>query len=540
MRVSALTVVAVMTFLAGFARAEIASAGESSSDVATRIDALLREELPLAAEQSETPICDDATFLRRVTLDITGQLPTPGKVTSFSLDPDPAKREKLVEELLASREFGTNWGRYWRDVVMFRRNDERGLIAAGSLQAFLTKSLNENKPWDAVATELITASGDVRENGATGLIMAQQGRPEDTVAEISRIFLGVQIQCAQCHDHPTDRWSREQFHELAAFFPRVAVRPRNTDGARSFAVVVDEGPVFRRSNNNNRFRGTPEHYMPDLDDPQARGTRMQPVFFINDQKLPVGTRDAKRRDSLAEWITAEDNPWFATALVNRMWAELVGEGFYEPVDDLGPDRDGTAPKTVEYLAEQFAAHDYDVKWLFTTIAATQAYQRSIQPRRQANETPFAANCAQPLRADQLYEALSQALGMRELQTRGRGPYGGIGGPRTQFAQVFSYDPSDPRDEVEGSIPQALALMNSQQINALISASPYTPLGRLLRSTPDNEDVVVELYLRCLAREPSERETMTCLQYVKSTGDRNEAFEDVLWALINSTEFLYRK
>ena len=529
------TVLAIFTLFPGFAAD--AFGGESPATVAAEIDRLLGQELPLA-ESAVLP-CDDTTFLRRATLDITGQLPTPGKVTSFTLDPAADKREKLIEDLLASREFGNNWGRYWRDVIMYRRNDQRGLIAAGSLQRHLTKSLNENRPWDQVATELITASGDVRENGATGLIMAQVGRPEDTVAEISRIFLGVQIQCAQCHDHPTDRWSREQFHELAAFFPRVAVRPRNNDGPRSFAVVADDGPAFRRPNGNNRFRGTPEHFMPDLDDPQARGTRMQPVFFVTGEELPFGTKDEKRRETLADWITAKDNPWFATAFVNRMWAELVGEGFYEPVDDMGPDREPTAPQTVEYLAAQFAEQDYDVKWLFTTIIATDAYQRGSQPRRKHNETPFAANCSQRLRADQLYEAMFQALGVKEPQdNRGRGAYG-VGGARSQFAALFGYDPSDPRDEVEGSIAQALALMNSPQINNLISASPYTPLGRLLRDTPEDEDVIVELYLRCHGREPTDREAMRCLQYVKSTGDRNEAFEDILWSLINSTEFLYR-
>ncbi len=520
------------------------SAESRSNETAQRIDQLLQEEH--AIDQADpSPRCDDETFLRRVSLDITGQLPTPGKVTSFVLDPDEAKREKVVQRLLDEKEFGRNWGRYWRDVVMYRRNDDRGLIGAASLERHLTEQLNKNTPWDEVATGFITAKGDVREDGATGMIMAQVGRPEDTAAEISRIFLGVQIQCAQCHDHPTDRWSREQFHELAAFFPRVAVRPRNNDGPRSFAVVADDGPMIRRRpNGNNRFRGTPEHYMPDLEDPQARGTRMQPIFFLTDQEVDYGTADAKRRAALAGMITAKDNPWFAKAFVNRIWAELVGEGFYPHVDDLGPDRDATSPKTIDYLAEQFAASGYDVKQLYRTITSTDAYQRQSQPRRSFKETPFAANCSQRLRSDQLFNALVHALGIPDSPARqADGPYGPRGGNaelRRVFGQTFSYDPSDPRDEVDGSIPQALALMNSPQLNQLISASPFTTLGRLLRSTPDNEDVVVELYLRCLARQPSEAELTHCLQYVKSTGDRDEAFEDMLWALINSTEFLYRK
>jgi hypothetical protein len=367
--------------------------------------------------------------------------------------------------------------------------------------------------------------------------MAQMGSPEDTVAEISRIFLGVQIQCAQCHDHKTDRWTREQFHQLAAFFPRVAVRPNRDQERRSFEVVADDSPRRFRGNMMNRFRGTPEHYMPDLDDPQAQGTRMQPILFATGQSLEFGTPDAERRGQLAAWITSPENPWFAKATVNRLWSELVGEGFYEPVDDMGPDREPTAPKTIDYLAASFAASGYDMKWLYRTIAATEVYQRESAPRRQPNETPFAANCPQRLRSDQLYNALTRALGLRETNFGGGGRYGMMGpfaGPRAQFGQVFAYDPSEPRDELEGSIPQALALMNSQQISSLISASPFTPLGKLLRSTDDNEDVVVELYLRSLAREPSDGELARCLQYVSQVNDRNEAFEDILWALVNST------
>ena len=218
---------------------------------------------------------------------------------------------------------------------------------------------NANTPWNEIATRLITARGNVQDNGSTGLIMAQGGRPEDTVAEISRIFIGIQIQCAQCHDHPTDRWTREQFHQLVAFFPRVAVRPMMRDN-RSFAVVADDLPSRRRTNNNNRFRGTPEHYMPDLEDPQARGTLMQPVFFVTGQQLETGALDEARRGQLSRWLTSPENPWFARALVNRLWSELVGEGVYEPVDDIGPDRECSAPRTLDLLASQFAEQQYNI------------------------------------------------------------------------------------------------------------------------------------------------------------------------------------
>ena len=541
---TASTVLAISCFSTPVVPALAAESRPPEQQTAARVDQLLAAETA-AAETSDPPaVADDELFLRRLSLDLTGRLPTPGEVTAFTLDPAADKRRAAIDRLLADPRYGRNWGRYWRDAIMYRRSDERALISQLPLEQHLTQQLNDNTPWNEVATGFITALGDVREDGSTGLIMAQQGSPEDTVAEISRLFLGIQIQCAQCHDHKTDRWTREQFHQLAAFFPRVAVRPNRTSTKRTFLVVADDQPVFRRPNNNNRYRGTPEHYMPDLEDPAAKGTKMQPVFFVNGGELPLGARDRERRQKLARWVTSPDNPWFAKALVNRLWAELVGEGFYEPVDDLGPDREATAPQTLEHLAGAFKDSGYDVKWLLRTITQTEVYQRSARPRRSYGGRPFTANCPQRLRSDQLYDALTQVLAFNDRPTAGGRPaasdIAALRGPRGAFAQVFGYDPSVSRADVEGSIPQALALMNSPQINSTINASPYTPLGRMLRSTDDDEDAVMELYLHCLGRRPRGGELATCLEYVEEVGDRDEAFEDLLWSLVNSTEFLYRR
>ncbi len=289
--------------------------------------------------------------------------------------------------------------------------------------------------------------------------------------------------------------------------------------------------------------------MPDLKHPESQGTRMQPVFFLTGQKLDYGTPDATRRETIAKWITAPSDEWFAKAFVNRIWAEMVGEGFYEPIDDLGPDRTCTAPKTMDYLATAFTDSHYDVKALYRIITATDAYQRESRSRRNPEGTPFAANCPQRLRGDQLYDALVSALGMREggLGLFGAGQPKGGGGkgallrtPRNQFNQTFGYDPSTPRDEVSGSIPQALTMMNGPQINRAIDGNRGTELVRLLNSTKDDEAVATELYLRCLGREPNKDELKTCLDQVKDSKSRTEAFEDVLWALVNSTEFLHRR
>jgi hypothetical protein len=525
------------------------AAGPNAQQVARQIDELLAKEV-FTADTVLAPRVNDAAYLRRVWLDIVGDIPSPEHVTAFLLDPASDKRERVVRELLADPQFGQNWARYWRDVILYRRLEDRAAIVANPLVVALTEKLNSGEPWDKIAAEFITATGDVRENGATAIQLAQDGRTEETTAEISRIFLGIQIQCAQCHDHPSDSWKREQFHELAAFFPRIAVRPVLSPTRRTIEVVADDRPAGRRRpdvNQENR-RGQPEHYMPDLNDPAAPGTRMQPKFFLTGEKLPFGSTDAERRGTLAKWLT--DNPWFATAFVNRIWAELVGEGFYEPIDDIGPERTPSAPQTVQLLSRSFAESGYDVKWLFRTICATEAYQRESRPRREVDATPFVANVAQPLRSDQLYSALLSATDREESEEsfnrRGRpmpamNAYGRNPTVRTAFELAFGYDPSDPRETVTSSIPQALAMMNGVRINLAVRAlEGETVLGRLLKENQDNEELVVELYLRTLSREPTDEELETALDYCRSVKNRPAAFEDVFWALLNSSEFSHRR
>lgn len=518
------------------------SAGPPPHEAANKIDRLLTKELHTGISEKPAGRTDDEVFLRRVMLDIVGQPPTVEDVIAFSLDPSKDKRAKVVEKLLGDRSYGDNWASYWRDVIFYRRSEDRALIAANATTRYLTEQLNKNTAWDELARSFMTASGDVRTEGQTGLIMAQAGRPEETVAEISRIFLGIQVQCAQCHDHPTDRWKREQFHHLAAFFPRVAVRPNRNGLQRTFMVYAsDTEPRFQPRNTNNRFRGTLEHRMTDLNKPGENGKLMEPVFFITDQKLATGVKDADRREHLAQWITSPKNSWFAKAFVNRMWSELVGEGFYEPVDDIGPDRIATAPETLDYLATSFVKSGHDVKWLMQAITATEAYQRQSRSRRNPDQTPFLASCNQRLRADQLFDSLLQVLEIEDRggSSLGGGPMRALRTPRAQFNAAFGYDPSIRRDEVTGSIPQALALMNSSLIDRAIRSSNGR-LGKLLKNIEDDEDLTVELYLLVLARQPTDNEIKTCLAYVKEVGNRKEAFEDLLWSLINSTEFIHRR
>jgi hypothetical protein len=519
----------------------------NAEQMARQVDQLIAAEV-FTKDTKLAPRVDDATYLRRVWLDIVGDIPTPEHVTAFLLERAQDKRERVAKELLDNPQYGQNWARYWRDVILSRRLEDRAQLVANALVTDLTEKFNKNESWDKIATEFITATGDVRENGTAAIQVAQDARTEETTAEMSRIFLGIQIQCCQCHNHPYDRWKREQFHELAAFFPREALRPVQTATRRTFELVSDDRPgnSGRPNSNANGRRGQPEHYMPDLKNPAAKGKLMQPKFFLTSATLPLGTPDAERRGTIAEWMTS--NPWFATAFVNRIWGELVGEGFYQPIDDIGPDRTPSAPKAVAALSRGFAESGYDIKWLFRVICATEAYQRESRPRREADGTPFVASVAQPLRSDQLFNAILTAVDMKEptesYNRRGRpggtSPYGNAT-IRQAFEVAFGYDPSDPRETVVSSIPQALAMMNGVRLNLAVRAEGHeTVLGRLLDEIKDNGALAEELYLRTLSREPTDAELRTALAYCKDTKNRSAAFEDLLWALLNSSEFSHRR
>ncbi|HIA63755.1 MAG TPA: DUF1553 domain-containing protein [Planctomycetes bacterium] len=523
-------------FLALWCFSPLVSFAQSPIEIAQKIDELLVSETIV----SQTNICDDETFLRRAFFDIVGQPPSLEDVLVYGLEPSVNKRSLLIEFLLTDKTYGANWSRYWRDVIMFRRTNDQSLLGVAALESYLTDALNNGVSWDRIAVDFITAKGDIREDGRAVFIAAQQGRPEETVSEISRIFLGIQIQCAQCHDHPTDRWKQEQFHELVAFFPRVALRPQQEP--RSFVVTATDFVGRRRTANaNNRFVGTLEHTMPNLVEPTQPGQVMTPKFFVSGQTLPAGTSDAVRRDSLARWITSPDNPWFAKAVTNRVWAELVGEGFYEPVDDIGPDRTPSAPKTMDYLATEFTLSGYDIKWLMQTIMSTQAYQRSSLDRRNYDQIPFQANTIQPLRSDQLFDSMMSVFEISDAGSEGtgQGPRRSQS-PRNVFADVFGYDPNDPRGDVTVSIPQSLAMMNSTFINEQIQARQGTMLSRLLQEVQSDRAAVQELYLRVFSRRPNRKELNTSLAYIKQVANRGESFEDLLWALLNSAEFKTRR
>ena len=545
------------------------------------------------------PMTTDVEFVRRVYYDLIGKPPTPDEFNAFVHDHARDKRARLIDSLLKNKEWARNWARYWRDVIKYHSTNENpNRVGFEAMEDWLTEQFHANKPWDEIAARLITATGRNDENGAVAFPLAYDAQPVEMAGEVSRIFMGVQIQCAQCHDHKSDIWKRQQFHEFAAFFA----------GARQRQVVKGgpgQLPVF-----SIVAQGKPRYTMTDKDNP-TKQIPVAPRFFLSsagskqiEPALPENVGAEQRRALAASYITGQDNPWFAKAYINRIWYTLMGEAFYDPIDDLGPERTPRAPEVLEPLATQWQRGGYDIRWLYRTVMNTQAYQRRVRSTATAaGKTPFASGSPSRLRADQMFEALVQALGLPldnegNLVIQGQNNKAGAGaqaktksapatladsksksapvslgdskpkagaskkavqaaglplpavknvgavlrrgGPRIAFERLFGVDPSIANDDILGTIPQALFLMNGQLINSRTTARPGNVLGQILNSAPNELGALNAIYLRVLSRHPTPKEVEICNRYLSTVGDRKEAFEDIYWSLINSTEFVTRR
>lgn len=583
-------------------------------EVALKIDQIILDQLT-AADVLPALRSSDEDFLRRVTLDIAGTVPTVRDSTLFGLNPSRTKRAELIDELLKSDDYADTWARYWRDVIFMRATNARAQLGSNTFLEWITATLKENKGWDKIAEEMLTSEGDVRDNGATAIFFAQEAVTEDIAGEVSRIFLGIQMQCANCHDHPWDRWKREQFHELAAFFPRVGLRPirdgerlvsyevvsanQDFDPARARENLMENLPQIFRFADRNRDgklnkdevansrsplsrgfdrllqvadtdkdgalteaeikaapqpmqqtgRGSAEHFMADLNNPQSPGTQISPKFFLTNSVATTGLEDVERREAFTQYLTSPKNEWFAKAIVNRMWGELTGEGFYTPIDDMGPDRKPSYPEALELLAGQFVDSQYDLKWLMKTITLTQAYQRAIRTSDPNQTLSFASATPTRLRGDQIYNSIMTVLSgeapgsrapLRGVEYSGGQMRRGPQNPRDAFSQLFGFDPSTPQSDITGNVPQALFMMNSPQVNNQIRANFGTRLAAIVSRYKMDADAIAELYLMVLSREPSEKEIKICQDYISELNNRNEAFEDLMWSLLNSTEFVTKR
>ena len=501
------------------------------------IDAARRVDRSLVKENAAAPLpelCDDATFLRRACMDLTGKLPQSAEVDAFAKDTASDKRVKLVERLLKSDAYAVNWGRYWRDVLTYHTPASGNYLRWELFDRWMIDQVRQNRRWGEIVTSMITAEGPNDECAPVNFLTAHFGNTIEIAATTSRVFLGVQLQCAQCHDAKTEPWKREQFHELVAFFGRARIiQHKDVEGKGRGTPYAIEG------------RGDGQYAMPHKKDP-TKLIEMTPRFLTG-EAISKDLNDSERREALAKLLTSPSNPYFAKAYVNRMWSMLMGWGFYPTVNDLGTNITPRHGDTLALLTKEWIATGYDMPWLFRTITATEAYQRRLQPRPDSDSTAPLAVCPQRLRPEQIFEALTKALGFDEHDKSIPAPAPGTApavarhtGLRNMVYQAFRVDPSTPPDEVHGTIPQALLMMNSALVNTYVAATGKTFLAETLKKNLKDEEVVAALYERTLSRRPRDSEVATCRRYLAKLNNRQEAFEDLFWSLVNSTEFLTKR
>jgi hypothetical protein len=508
--------------------ANLASAEALPRMTSEQLQARLSHALP---EGQFTPV-DDEQFLRRVTLDVIGRQPTPDELTEFRASTAPDKRAAWIERLLAHPDFGRNWANYWSDTIAYRvPPPELTFLNYDPFKAWLASQLNENTSWDEVVKTILSATGKVKDNPPVTFVAYHEAHSQRLAAETARIFLSVQIGCAQCHDHPFDDWKREQFHELAAYFVRASVKFPWNEGIET--EVKDKG------------KG--EYEMPNVADPTKKGVEMVPAFLTG-EKLPKGKTDVERRQELADLVASAQNPWFARAYVNRVWARLMGRGFYEPVDDFGPAVTAMLPEVHEALTQEFRDSDFDVKSLFRLVLNTPAYQQQLPSHLSTADQPFAAAATSKLAGDQVFASLVTALEIPNVTPPKMAPTKEIRFPpppkstRDLVAEAFAFDPSARALDVSRTLQQAMLMMNQDQLQKQVDAraDSGTVLSKLLAAEPDNRRAVERLFLLLFARQPSEKEAAVALEHISSVGDRGPAFEDVLWSLLNSAEFTTKR
>jgi hypothetical protein len=491
---------------------------------AEQLDALMEEHVGGIADAA---LVSDEDYIRRVTLDLIGRQPTMAESAAFAADEAMDRRAKLVERLLASPEFGENWGNYWSDVVSYRTPEpELTFLNYTPFKKWLTEQFNANRGWDEISYQVITAVGKVGDNPAATYVGFHQGDLSRLASETTRVFLSTQIQCAECHDHKFVEMPQETFHHVAAFFVRVQAKLPWNDSSQ---IVVSSKPAG-------------EHKM------EGRKDEMKPIAF-SEREVDLGKSDVSRRVELADWIVGPENPWFAKAFVNRVWARMMGRGFCEPVDEIGELGDRVLPDVHNALAEHFTASQFDVKDVFRVVATSRSYQRQIRdPQDDKDRQPFAVIAAGRLRGDEVFDSLEAAIALPNVTPPQAPATDAIRFPpppkstRDLVNDAFGFDPSSEKSNVNRTMQQAMLMMNNKQIQAQIDASPGadTMLAKLVAAESDDTAAVTKLYQQVLARKPMPKEIEIAREHLKSVGDRKTGYEDLLWSMVNSAEFLSRR
>ncbi len=489
------------------------------------IDELVWRKLELLGMLPSEP-ADEATLLRRTYLRIIGRVPTAEETRAYLEDTNPDKRERLVDALLERPEYADFWANKWADLL--RPNPFRvGMKAVFTLDSWLREAFRENKPYDQFVQEIVTAQGSTWRNGAT-VVFRDRPQTEEIASSMSQLFLGIRLECAKCHHHPFEVWSQDDFYGFAAFFSRIGRKGKGL----SPPISGSEEMIFTRDSGSLKHGRTGELVQPKT---------------LTGESLELGPDDDPR-DVLAAWMTTSDNYYFARVKANRIWGELMGLGLVDPVDDLRATNPASNEALLDFLADDFRSHGYNIKHLIRRIALSHTFALSSEPgeRNISDTRNFSRYYRQRLRAEVLLDAVNDILGTQE--TLAAMPPGSramqLWTHRTPslFLDTFgrpdaNLDPPYERS-YELTTPQMLHLMNSTQLEQKLTEKSAKP-AQLAASESTNEEIVDEIYLRVYNRPPRDEERKQALQaFPEDREQRKTAVEDLFWALLNTPEFYF--
>jgi hypothetical protein len=464
-------------------------------------------------------LCSDAEFIRRASLDVCGVLPTSAETEQFVADADPAKRGKLVDELLTRKEFVELWVMKWSELLQIRSSIYVSYKATLLYYNWLQEQIAGNVPIDEMVKKLLSAQGGTFSNPATNYFQAEQDRLK-TAENVAQVFMGMRIQCAQCHNHPFDRWTMDDYYSFAAFFAQIG---------RKAGADPRETIVF------NAGGGEVNHLV---------GGRAMPPKFLGGAVPDCSGRD--RREVLAEWLASADNPFFAKNLANIVWAHFFGRGIVHEVDDVRVSNPPVNTPLLEALAQHFTEYKYDFKRLVRDICTSRTYQLSTKTNETnaLDDRNFSHATLRRIRAEILLDIITQATETKDkfagLPLGARAVQIADGNTATYFLTTFGRATRETvcscEVKMEPNLGQALHLMNGENVHTKVKDGAV--VQRLLDEGRTPEQVVSELYLRCLSRPPTDQEAKAIHQELDGVTDPRGTLEDVFWALLNSREFIF--
>jgi hypothetical protein len=465
--------------------------------------------------------CDDETFLRRASIDIVGLPPTIEEYNRFMASTDPNKRSKWVDELLERKEFSEIWVSKWAEMLQVRTDPVRNVSQKAMFLYYnwLVDKLQKNMPMDQMVQELLGASGGTFKNAATNFYQITNETLPLT-ENVAQVFMGIRVQCAQCHNHPFDRWTQNDYYSFAAFFAQIGRK---------------QGEDYRETIIYNSGGGEVTHPV---------GGRVMAPKFLGGDVPDVKGKD--RRVVLAKWLASPQNPWFATSFANRVWAHFMGVGIVEPIDDFRVSNPATNPELLEALGKHFTDTKYNLKALVRDICNSRTYQRTTQRNssNDSDERNFAHALVRRIKAENLLDTITTVTDTKDkfdgLPVGSRAVQIADGTRSTYFLTTFGRatreTPCSCEVKMEPTLSQALHLLNGGTVNDKIKQGGL--IAKLMATKKFPEERITELYIRALARKPSNPELAKLVPLIAKSKDQPQALEDAFWALLNSREFLF--